>query len=199
MNDRKDAKARIVDVARDLFAAHGYDGTSIRDITSRARANLGAITYHFGSKEALYHEVLACCATPLADRVAQVAASTGAPLERIESIIRTFFDYMTANPQLPQLIQRELVSGRPLPPPAQHVMQRNFGVISEAVRAGQAQGSIRAGDPLLLTLSAMAQPFHFVIAGKAIFAAAGIDLKDPATRARIVEHVTTTIRRALAT
>lgn len=192
-----DAKARLVEVARHLFAAHGYDGTSVRSITSRAKANLGAITYHFGSKEALYHEVLACCANPLADRVAQVA-TTGAPLDRVEAIVRTFFDYVTTTPELPQLIIRELSSGRPLPPPAQHVMQRNFGVISEAVRAGQADGSIRAGDPILLTLSAMAQPFHFMIAGKAIFAAAGIDLKEPATRARIVDHVAATVRRALA-
>ena len=32
---------RLLAVARDLFALRGYDGTSVRDITRRARANLG--------------------------------------------------------------------------------------------------------------------------------------------------------------
>ena len=36
------------------------------------------------------------------------------------------------------------------------------------------------------------------IASRVIAAGAGLDLKDPATRARIVDHVATTVRRALA-
>ncbi|MSR06478.1 MAG: TetR/AcrR family transcriptional regulator [Gemmatimonadetes bacterium] len=193
-----DPKTRLVDVARRLFADQGYEGTSVRDITSRARANLGAITYHFGSKEALYHAVIASCAEPLADKVAQVAVTQAAPLDRIEAVVRTFFDHIANIPEFPRLIQRELASGRPLPPPAQSVIHRNFGVISEAVRLGQQDGTIRPGDPLLLTLSVMAQPFHFAVAGRMILIAAGIDLKDTATRARIVDHVATTVRRALA-
>src|SRR5438034_543465 len=65
---------RLLAVARDLFALRGYDGTSVRDITRRARANLGAITYHFGSKEALYHEVIASRVEPLVARVILAAA-----------------------------------------------------------------------------------------------------------------------------
>lgn len=198
MNQTTDPKARLVEVARSLFAEQGYDGTSVRAITSAAKTNLGAITYYFGSKEALYHEVISSCADPLAAEVARAAAAPGAPLDRIEAIIRAFFDHVVARPEFPKLILRELASARPLPPPAQRVVQHNFGAIAEAVRTGQDDGSIRAGDPVLLTLSAMAQPFHFAIAGRMIFTAAGIDLKDPATRARIVDHVATTVRRALA-
>ncbi len=55
---RADTKARILDTAEELFMEHGYEGTSIRAITRQARANLGAVTYHFGSKKNLYEEVL---------------------------------------------------------------------------------------------------------------------------------------------
>ena len=51
-------RERLLLAARDLFAQHGYDGTSVRDITARAKANLGAITYYFGSKEALFYAVI---------------------------------------------------------------------------------------------------------------------------------------------
>lgn len=49
---------RILDVAERLFVAHGYDGTSLRAITSDARVNLAAVNYHFGGKEALMEAVL---------------------------------------------------------------------------------------------------------------------------------------------
>lgn len=48
----------ILDAAEGLFARQGYDGTSMRQITSAASANVAAVNYHFGSKEALLHAVL---------------------------------------------------------------------------------------------------------------------------------------------
>ncbi|HSG82026.1 MAG TPA: helix-turn-helix domain-containing protein, partial [Gemmatimonadota bacterium] len=48
----------LLRAAHHLFARFGYDGTSVRAITREAGSNLGAVTYHFGSKEALYDSVL---------------------------------------------------------------------------------------------------------------------------------------------
>ena len=52
-----DTRERILDAAERLFMAHGYEGTSMRQITSEAAVNLAAVNYHFGSKEALMQEV----------------------------------------------------------------------------------------------------------------------------------------------
>ncbi|WP_206998718.1 TetR/AcrR family transcriptional regulator [Trinickia mobilis] len=54
-----DTKARILDAAEDLFIECGYEAMSLRHITSRAEVNLAAVNYHFGSKEALIHAMLA--------------------------------------------------------------------------------------------------------------------------------------------
>ena len=51
-----DAAGRLLDAAERLFGRHGYDGVGVRKLTKEARVNLGAVTYHFGSKEALYVE-----------------------------------------------------------------------------------------------------------------------------------------------
>lgn len=51
-------RTRILDVAERLFVRHGYDGTSLRMITSDAGVNLAAVNYHFGGKEALMEAVL---------------------------------------------------------------------------------------------------------------------------------------------
>mgnify|MGYP002148269546 CR=1 FL=1 len=52
-----DTRGRILDAAEVLFMEHGFDGTSMRMITSRAAVNLAAVNYHFGSKELLIQEV----------------------------------------------------------------------------------------------------------------------------------------------
>jgi AcrR family transcriptional regulator len=53
-----ETKQRILDAAERLFGELGYDGTSLRDITSAAGANLAAVNYHFQSKEELLRAVL---------------------------------------------------------------------------------------------------------------------------------------------
>src|SRR5881628_1017735 len=53
MKQPSDTRSRILDVAEELFGERGLDRVSIRDITRKAKVNLAAINYHFGSKEDL--------------------------------------------------------------------------------------------------------------------------------------------------
>ncbi|MBZ9870921.1 CerR family C-terminal domain-containing protein [Mesorhizobium sp. BR1-1-9] len=43
----------LVRAALKLFGRQGFDGTSTREIAAEAKANIGSIAYHFGSKEGL--------------------------------------------------------------------------------------------------------------------------------------------------
>jgi AcrR family transcriptional regulator len=47
------ARQRLLKTALELFAERGFDATSVRDLASAARVNLGAVNYYFGSKENL--------------------------------------------------------------------------------------------------------------------------------------------------
>ena len=60
-----DTKQRILDAAEHLFARDGYHATSLRGITTTADANLAAVNYHFGSKEALLEAVIVRRLDPL--------------------------------------------------------------------------------------------------------------------------------------
>jgi AcrR family transcriptional regulator len=53
-----DTKTRILDAAEGLFTEHGFEATSLRQLTSAAGVNLAAVNYHFGSKEELFESVL---------------------------------------------------------------------------------------------------------------------------------------------
>ena len=55
---------RILDAAEELFAERGFSETSLRMITSKAKVNLAAVNYHFGSKNALIQAVFARFLTP---------------------------------------------------------------------------------------------------------------------------------------
>ncbi|MFC4761646.1 TetR/AcrR family transcriptional regulator [Dyella koreensis] len=50
-------KERILSSAEELFARHGFDGASLRQLTAAAGVNLAAVNYHFGSKDRLIEEV----------------------------------------------------------------------------------------------------------------------------------------------
>ena len=46
-----DKQIHILDVAEELIAKKGFEGTSVRDISTKAQINVAMISYYFGSKE----------------------------------------------------------------------------------------------------------------------------------------------------
>ncbi len=50
-------KAQVLVAAERLFALHGFQNVSVRDITAEAGVNLASVNYHFGSKDALLFEI----------------------------------------------------------------------------------------------------------------------------------------------
>lgn len=71
-------KDRILGAAEELFAQHGFAGTSLRQVTSRADVNIAAVNYHFGSKENLVNEVFR----------RRMDGMTAARLEQLETALR---------------------------------------------------------------------------------------------------------------
>lgn len=199
MSTRPDAKQRLLTVARERFARRGYDAASVRDLCARAKVNLGAITYYFGSKEVLYFAVLGELLGPIAGRVEWAARARRPALDRVETIVREFFEHIRRNPDMPSIMVREMASGREIAAPVKQMMGRALPLLAGVIAEGQRDGSIRPGDPTLLALSTMAQPVYLNIVRRAIATVTGIDPNDEATVARIVEHVVTTVRAALET
>ncbi|WP_176489056.1 TetR/AcrR family transcriptional regulator [Rhizorhabdus dicambivorans] len=69
-----DTRVKLLDAAERLFAEDGYDGTSLRDIANRAKLHLALSTYHFGTKEKLFEEVIQRRATEMEQiRLAELA------------------------------------------------------------------------------------------------------------------------------
>ncbi len=53
-----DVMVRLTEAAGEVFAEHGFDKATIREICKRASTNVAAINYYFGDKKNLYHHVI---------------------------------------------------------------------------------------------------------------------------------------------
>lgn len=58
MTTVEDTRTHILTKAKELFAAQGFDGTSVRDIVNAAGVNVSLVSYHFGGKDGLYRECI---------------------------------------------------------------------------------------------------------------------------------------------
>ncbi len=60
MNEQPDVNTKdaLLSAAIEVFADKGYDAATVRDICGKAKANVAAVNYHFGGKDALYVSVL---------------------------------------------------------------------------------------------------------------------------------------------
>ncbi|MGN9768815.1 TetR family transcriptional regulator [Micromonospora sp. SD12] len=74
-----DTRTRILRAALDLFAEHGYQRTSLRQIAERLRLTKAAILYHFPAKE---HLLTALVEPLVADLEALLDAAEAGPAER---------------------------------------------------------------------------------------------------------------------
>ena len=87
-------RSRILTAAEGLFADRGFSATSVRMITSRAKVNLAAMHYHFGSKDQLIQELFALRLSPLnRQRLAlldRCLAGGGAGEPSLEQILEAF-------------------------------------------------------------------------------------------------------------
>lgn len=120
IRNKLDTRERLLQAGSELFAATGLHGATVRDIARAAGANVAAASYHFGSKDALYLEVLRTQFSAVRARLARRApVPTAAELRRlsrrelehlIELRLVTMLEILVGPPPgiYGKLIQREM-------------------------------------------------------------------------------------------
>jgi AcrR family transcriptional regulator len=105
-------KQRLLEAAEELFAVKGFDGTSVEEITRKARANRAAVSFHFGGKERLYIEAVKFAHRNCISGAPFPEFPVGtSPADRLGGFIRTMIERMIADlsPASAQLMMREMV------------------------------------------------------------------------------------------
>ena len=187
----------LIRAGRKLFGQKGFDGTSVRAITADAGANLGSVTYHFGSKRALYGAVLEQGLRPIAARVRAAADSGGTALERMLRVVEAYFEHFESHPDLPHLLLQEVAAGKRPPRVVVEIIQGVKEAIAGLQIEGAADGSVRPGHPVLTALSVVSQPIYLTLVAPLLLEVGGVDLADPATRQRALQHTLAFVRAGL--
>src|SRR5829696_9198158 len=92
---REASTRRVLDHALELFAEHGYDGTTMKMIAASAGISPGLIYNYFASKEDLLRAIFARSMDDVRASFAQAEAA--APGERLERLVRASFDILRRN------------------------------------------------------------------------------------------------------
>ena len=118
---RKDEKATrqlLLDVASEVFAEHGFDRATGKEITKRAGANVAAINYHFGGVDGLYKAVIKDAHDRLVtvEELSAAVDATSDPKAKLAAVMHLFARAITGpadSSRFFRVLGREILSPSP--------------------------------------------------------------------------------------
>lgn len=108
----KQRREQLVDVGRKLFAAKGFEGTSVEEIAAAAGVSKPVIYEHFGGKEGLYAVVVDREIDALLSAVTQTLTSTGTSRQIIERAALALLDYIEGSTDGFRILVRDSPPGQ---------------------------------------------------------------------------------------
>ncbi len=93
------SKTKIVGVARNLFAEHGYEGVSIRKIAKDVECSLGVIYNHFESKREILQSIWDDILLLAFKKCHDAASEYDTPLSRLRIFCTTYVQYWRDSPE----------------------------------------------------------------------------------------------------
>ena len=149
--DQPGSRDRLFAAASAEFARRGFAGANVDRIAHAAAVNKAMIYYHFGSKAALYEEILGDMFHAVAGRVREVAGSAVPPRDKIKAFIQAIADEAEARPHFPPIWFREVAEG------GSHLSDRTLKDVVSVVQMlvsilqeGQRTAGFQPVNPVLL-------------------------------------------------
>jgi TetR/AcrR family transcriptional regulator len=160
-----DARQGILETATRLFAAHGFDGTSLQDIADEVGIRKASLLYHFNSKEKLRLAVLDRLLDHWNDVLPKLFMASVGGEPRFGTIIKALVDFFADDPDRARLLVREILD-RPddMKVRIETHVRPWVSVVAGYIRGGQDQGEVYANvDPEAYVL----QVINMVVSGVA--------------------------------
>jgi AcrR family transcriptional regulator len=104
-----DARNRLLGSAEELFAEHGYELASTRQIASAAGMNISLISYYFGSKKALYKEIFQTRLEELNLSLQNVAWHLLSAVDKLNKFLTIYTDRYRLNGNFQRMLYREIL------------------------------------------------------------------------------------------
>ena len=174
------SRAAILDAAEQLFAAQGYDATSLNQVGAAAGVSRGTPGYFFGSKSELYQAVLNRCFAEVREAVragrARALASSQSPDTILAGAVSDYFDFLAARPNFIRLIEREALNDGRLPEGLSHLSAGQEALAAISAELGLDDSP--SGDAAHLLLSIISLCWFPLIHARTVAPAVGVGLED---------------------
>jgi AcrR family transcriptional regulator len=142
-------RARILDVALDLFRSRGFDRTTMRGIAGAAGVSLGSAYYYFESKEDLVMAFYERAIEVMAPRMEAILASEGNFEQRIAALMAVKFEYFQPSRTFLGALLRHAADPRnrlsPFSKATRHIRERDQMYFARALAESR---DMRAPDEL---------------------------------------------------
>jgi AcrR family transcriptional regulator len=143
-------RQRILDIAAELFATHGYDRTGVAMLSEATGLGRGALYYHIKSKESLLFEISTVYLREMLDIARTVAKSNIPPDEKLRSISSSHMKIMADHPLEWTTFFREMNALTPVHRELVVALRDEYEQIWQSVFAeGVAKGKFRDLDPMV--------------------------------------------------
>lgn len=135
---------RVVSAAIELFAAQGYDATSVSQVTERARVAKGGFYHHFASKQELLYAVYGDLITLQLNRMRAILDQGAAPATTLRALIDDLVVTTAASSERALVSFREIAKLDGERGALLRTARRQYhDAMIELVRAAQADGTFR--------------------------------------------------------
>lgn len=105
-----DKKSHILNMAMELFAEKGFEGSSIRDLAARAGVNVAMVNYYFGSKEKLFESLVEQKASYTRGVLDEIVKNTVLSyIEKIDAVIDTYVIRLFSHRTFHRVIHQEMM------------------------------------------------------------------------------------------
>jgi len=157
-----DTRTEILAAARHVFAQHGLDGTSVREVANAARVNNAMIYYHFKNKGALYRAVLSDSFSSLLDIWNDpIFTSNISVRQKIEKYVESFIRFQLGNEELRRIMTMEFAgnSGH-ISWICEQYFADNYTRLVKLLKEGMKSGELKKFDPSLAVASLIGVIIH---------------------------------------
>jgi len=196
--EKLDKKEHIMEAAQALFAAQGFEGTSVRDICQHAGVNIAMVNYYFGSKEGLFEKMVEHKASFMRGKLEELLGNKElSPMEKVDRIIGEFVERMFSNRDFTLTVTREMSksSRQPVHEVMASVFFRNMSLLKQIIEEGIRTKQFRKVDTDLC-ISTIHGTISNLISAELMLKMIDPELKhtenlyeNPAFRKRVINHL----------
>ncbi|MES2964517.1 MAG: TetR family transcriptional regulator [Bdellovibrionota bacterium] len=188
-----DSKELLLEAAKRVFAAKGYEGATVKDLADEAGVNVSLVSYHFGGKENLYKSCLEGFGLARVETAKRILKTPNSPEEfklRLRLFGEDFIEIHRKEPHTCKIVQTAIDMLNAVTMDIfKNVFFNMFATLRDFVKAAQTQGFLKQHLDPEITAAMMFGGLMHILRSQDLAKQLGMKLlADDAHAATVIDH-----------